>query len=87
MSDFFSDLEHAVRRVASNVSTEVSVAAQEQKVKEAFQTLGRMHYNAVQQGVAPEGAEFEAQVAKIRTMLANINETRHNQNVTGEDFA
>ena len=27
MSDFFSDLEHAVRRVASNVSTEVSFVA------------------------------------------------------------
>ena len=86
MSDFFSDLEHAVRRMASSVSSEVSLAAQEQKVKEAFQTLGRMYYKAVQQGRTPEGADFDAQTAKIRAMLANINETRRNQNVSGDEF-
>lgn len=86
MSDFFEDLGKAVRRVANNVSTEVSVAAQEQRVREAYQALGRLYYENVQAGKVPEGQEFDAQVSKIRALLANIHETRRSQNVADADF-
>lgn len=84
MSDFFDDLGNAFRRVANSVSTEVSVAAQEQKVKDAYHTLGRMYYQAVQQGKSVTGAEFDAQTAKIRELMDSIKEARRNQNVSGE---
>ena len=79
MSDFFSDLESAVKRVASSVSTEVTLAAREQKVREAFQTLGRMYYKAVQAGETGEDSELTAQVQKIEVLLQEINELRSNQ--------
>ena len=63
------------------------MAAQEQKVKDAYQTLGRMYYQAVQQGKVPAGTEFDEQVSKIQAMIANINEARRNQKVSDTDFA
>ena len=87
MSDFFDDLGKAFRRVADNVTTEGSVAAQEQRLREAYQALGRMHYEAIRAGKEPWGEEFDAQTAKIRSLLANIHEARRNKNVSDEDFA
>jgi hypothetical protein len=87
MSDFFDDLGKALRRAADSVTTEVSVAAQEQRLKEAYHALGRLHYEAVQTGKTPQGEDFDAQMAKIRAMIANIHETRRSQTVTDSDFA
>ena len=81
MSDFFDDLGKAVRRVANNVSTEVSVAAQEQRLREAYQALGRLYYEAAQSGGAVQGEEFDAQVSKICGLIESIHETRRSQNV------
>ncbi len=83
MSDFFNDLGKAVQRVASNVGTEVSVAAKEQKVKDAYQTLGRMYYEAARQGDAPYGEKFDAQVSRIQALLEEIQTQRKNQKVSG----
>lgn len=87
MSDFFDDLGKAVRRAANSVSTEVSVAAQEQRLREAYQALGRMYYEAVQAGNPAQGEAFDAQVSRVRALIANINETRRSQNVSDTDFA
>ena len=86
MSDFFDDLGKALKRAADNVTSEFSVAAQEQRLKEAYQELGRMHFEAVRIGSAPRGEAFEAQLAKIRALINNINETRRSQNVADSDF-
>jgi len=86
MSDFFDDLSKALRKAADNVTAEFSVAAQEQRLKEAYQELGRMHFEAVRAGNAPQGEAFDAQLAKIRALINNINQTRRNQNVTDSDF-
>ncbi len=88
MSDFFDDLGAAARRVASGVNTEITVAALEQKVREAYQALGRLHYGAVQNGRAPQGAEFDALMVQIRQQLEEINRLRGNQRVDPQqDFA
>ena len=81
MSNFFDNLGKAVRKVADNVSTEVSAAAQEQRLKEAYQALGRMHYEAAQAGNTAAGAEFDAQMAKINDLITSIREIRQAQNV------
>ena len=81
MSDFFGDLGKAAQRFANSVSTEVSVAAQEQRLKEAYQALGRMHYEAAQAGNTAAGAEFDAQMAKINDLITSIREIRQAQNV------
>ena len=81
MSDFFTDLESAVKRVASSAKAEVTVAAREQQVKEAFQTLGRMYYKAVKSGEPAEGEAFSEQVTRIEELLRQIDELRSNQKV------
>lgn len=88
MSNFFDDLGNAFKKLADDVSTEVSVTAKQQKVKEAFQQLGRMYYQAVCRGKEPAGEEFDRQVALIRDLLRQINDLRSNANVaSAEDFA
>jgi hypothetical protein len=82
MSNFFDDLGKAVSRAANSVSTEFNVAAQEQRLKEAYQVLGRMHYEALQAGVVAAGPEFDTQMAKISDLIEAIRQARQAQNVT-----
>lgn len=88
MSNFFDDLGNAFKKLADDVSAEVSITAKQQKLKEAYQKLGRMHYQAACRGVAPAGVEFDREVALIRDLLQQINDLRSNANVASEaDFA
>lgn len=81
MSNFFDDLGKAVSRATNSVSTEFNVAAQEQRLKEAYQVLGRMHYEALATGRAAAGPEFDAQMGKISDLILSIRERRQAQNV------
>ena len=83
MSDFFSDLGNAARRVVSGVSTEVSVAALEQKVKDSQRLLGQMYYQAVSGGEPVEGPGFDAQVETIRRLQEEIRLKRMSHEVEG----
>ena len=88
MSNFFDDLGNAFKKLADDVSTEVSVTAKQQKAKEEYQKLGRMYYQAACKGTAPVGPEFDKQVAVIRGLLQQINDLKANANVVSEeDFA
>ena len=81
MSNFFDDLGKAVTRAANSVGTEISVAAQEQRLREAYQALGRSCYEAARSGKAVQGEAFDAQLKKIDTLIESIHETRRRQNV------
>ena len=81
MADFFDELGSAVKRVASTVSSEVTVAAREQKVREAFQTLGRLYYQSAKAGESTDGEKFREQVERIEALLREINELRANQKI------
>lgn len=88
MSNFFDDLGNAFKKLADDVTTEVSVTAKQQKVKEAYQKLGRMHYQAACKGTEPVGAEFDKQVALIRDLLQQINDLKDNVGAASpKDFA
>ena len=82
MSNFFDNLGKAVTNAANSVSTGINVAAQEQRLKEAYQALGRMHYETVQAGNPTSGEAFDRQMAKIGELIAAIRELRQAQNVT-----
>ena len=84
MNDFFDKLGAAARRAADTVSTEVGVAAQEQRIREAYQALGKLCYKAHKEGVAPVGAEFDACYDKIDLCMKRIDELRDNQKITVE---
>ncbi|MBQ5711744.1 MAG: hypothetical protein IIV61_03935 [Oscillospiraceae bacterium] len=79
MSDIFDDLSNAARRLAGNVSTEVSVAALEQKVADAYRGLGRMYFEAAQRGERCEGPAFDKHVAEIASLLEQIRQKRYNK--------
>ena len=88
MGNFFDDLGNAFKKLADDVSTEVSVSAKQQKAKAEFQKLGRMYYQAACKGTEPAGVEFDKQVALIRNLLQQINDLKNNANVVSdEDFA
>ena len=76
MRDFFDDLSNAAKRVVSGVSTEVSVAALEQKVKDAHRILGQLYCRAVAEGAAPQGPEFDQQVAIVGRLQEEIRQKR-----------
>ncbi len=82
---FWNDLEAAARKVAGDVNTEFSVIGREQKVKDAYQALGKLYYQAVSANKAPEGPAFDEQMEKIAVLLKEIRELRGKQHVTAEE--
>ena len=81
MSNFFDNLGKAVTNAANSVSTGINAAAQEQRLKEAYQVLGRMYYESVRAGNPTGGEAFDRQMAKIDDLIAAIRELRCNQNI------
>lgn len=82
MSDFFDKLGAAAKRAANTVSTEVSVAAEEQKIREAYQALGKLYFKAKRAGAEPGGIEFADQCRKIEASMKRIKELKRSKNVT-----
>ena len=83
MSDFFSKLEAAAKRTVNSVSNEVSIAAEEQKLRESYQILGKLYYQAKAAGQEPGGADLEDCCRKIQASLDRINDLKQANNVTG----
>ena len=84
MNDFFDKLGAAARRAADTVSTEVSIAAEEQKVRQAYQALGKLYYKASREGGELSGLEFADQCRKIDASLKRIEELKESKKVTVE---
>ena len=87
MNELFDKITAAAKRAADTVGTEVNVAAQEQKIREAYQSLGKLYYQAKRDGKELSGEEFTAQCEKIDAAMARIKELRELKNVTGEVVA
>lgn len=79
MHEFFDKLGSAAKRAASNVANEVSVAAEKQKLSDAYRDLGKLCYQAMKQGTAPD---FPDAVARIDEQLQRIADLRERRNVT-----
>ncbi len=90
MASFFDNLGAAARHVAGKVDTAVSVAAQEQRVRERYQALGKRYYQAVKAGSAGDEGAFADDIRQIDADLARLRELRERDNVAGqatdEDF-
>lgn len=79
MNDFFDKLGAAAKRAASNVANEVSVAAEKQKLSEAYQDLGKLCYQAMKRD---ESLVCDEQIARIDEILKRIAQLQHRRNVT-----
>lgn len=84
MSDIFGKLGAAAKRAANTVSTEVNVAAEEQKIREAYQALGKLYYKAVKKGEPTEGLDFSDQIRRIEAGLKRVAELKESKNVTDD---
>ncbi len=82
MSDVFSQIGKAAQRVASNVASEVSIAAQEQRVNDAYRDLGRRYHELLRQNGAVDPADLEAQTRKVDQLLEELKEKRRKKDVT-----
>ena len=79
MHDFFDKLGAAAKRAAGNVANEVSVAAEKQKLSDAYKDLGKRYYQAVKNGEIPE---LTAEIGAIDEALARIEALKDRRNVT-----
>ena len=91
MNELFDKLGAAAKRAANAVTTEVSVAAEEQKIREAYQALGKLYFKAKRTGGELDGIEFADQCRKVEASIKRINELKRSKNVTDlyaveEDF-
>lgn len=82
INEFFDKLGAVARKAAGTVSTEVSIAAQEQKIRESYQALGKLCYKAHKNGTTPAGGEYEEHFRRIDACLKRIELLRDNRNVT-----
>ena len=82
MNDFFDRLGAAARRAADTVTIEVNVAAEEQKIKEAYQALGKLYYQASRSGSEPTGPDFADYCRKIDASIKRVKELKDSKNVT-----
>ena len=80
MNDFFDRLGNAARRAAGNVAGEVSIAAEKQKLSDAYRALGKLCYEAMKRD---ESLVCDEQIARIDAILARIEEQ---QNVRQDDL-
>ena len=91
MNELFDKLGAAAKRAANAVTTEVSVAAEEQKIREAYQALGKLYFKAKRTGGELDGIDFADQCRKVESSIKRINELKRSKNVTDlyadeEDF-
>ena len=82
MANFFDQLGDAVKRAADSVVSDVSVAAEEQKVREYYQALGKLYYHAIRAGKPLEGIDFADRCRKIDASLSRIRDLKAHKNVT-----
>ncbi len=82
MNDFFDKLGAAAKRAANTVATEVNVAAEEQKLRELYQSLGKLCYQNAKRGADCHGPEFDEWVAKIDAGIKKVNDLKDRKNVT-----
>ena len=84
MNEFLNKLSAVAKRTADTVSTSVNVAAQEQKIKEAYQAVGKIYYQANRSGVEADNLAIADEFRKIDECLKRIGELKSKEDVTGD---
>lgn len=82
MHELFDKLGAAAKRAAKNVASEVNVAAEKQRLSDAYRDLGKLCYQALKKGQTPD---FTDEVERIDALLAKIAELLERRNVTDVD--
>lgn len=86
MSDFFDTLGAAARKAASSAATQISIAAEEQKVRQAYQAIGKLYYRQTKNGGSLTGDEFDARIAAADAALERIRSLKDAKTVEPDDY-
>ena len=87
MNDFFDKLSAAARRTADTVSAEFNVAAEEQKIRESYQALGKLYFQATREGREASGPDFADHCRRIEASLRRIRELKDRKTVDPDVYA
>ena len=82
MNEFFDKLGNAARRAAGTVAGEVSIAAEKQKLSDAYRALGKLCYDAMKRN---ESLICDQQIARIDAILTRIEELKLRRDVEFRD--
>lgn len=72
----------ATRHVADSAKLSINIAAEEERLKNAYALLGRLYYEALEAGTQPEGEVFTQQLALVRETLQKIEFYRRQKEQT-----
>ena len=75
----------AASRAAGAAKTSVNICAEEDKIRTAYQALGKLYYRDSKAGAALSGPEYDREIGKIEASFARIRELRKQDNVTPEE--
>ena len=78
MNEFFDKLGNVARRAAGTVAGEVSMAAEKQKLSDAYRSLGKLCYEAMKRN---ESLVCDEQIARIDAILTRIEELKLRRDV------
>ena len=76
MSEILRDIGKAAQRVVTKVGEEVSCAALEQRIQDAYRDLGRAYHDAVERGEEPGMDAFQVHMDKIRQLRQELEQKR-----------
>ena len=74
----------AASRAAGAAKTSVTVCAEEDKIRTAYQALGKLYYRDSKVGSPLSGPEYDQEIGKIEASFARIRELRSQDRVTPE---
>ena len=81
MSEILNKLGAVARQTADTVSIQVAIASEEQKIRTAYQMLGKLWYRAEKQGKPAGGPEADQLMARIDGSLDRIRELKFRKTV------
>ena len=84
MNDFIDKLGAAAKRAAGTVVNEVSVAAEKQKLSDAYRDLGKRYYQALKRGECADLTQEITQIDEILRRIENLMDRRDVTNVGAE---
>lgn len=77
----------ATKRAANSARISIRVAAEEEKIKAAYQAIGKLYHQDHAAGGVKEGPAYTEQLNRIAASLERIQELKSQKDVTGTAYS
>ena len=84
MNEFLESFGAAAKKVAGSAARELSIAREEDKIRRAYQAIGKLYCTRVNVGEDPTGPEFQRQMAIVAEAAEQIRQLKQQRNVVPE---